>query len=259
MPNPGNDLHLYPPWMPLAIARGNIRGVSHENIFGHNPVIDTNTDPEDIWDKGGVWVEPTAPRIHQIVSTSSDDDGAPLGDGAQTVLIEGLDANFLPQEETIILNGQTNVPTASTYCMIHRMTVKSAGSGGGNAGIITATADTDSTVTAQINVGNNVTGMCIYQIPAGKTGYLVHFWAALDEGGGGTGHADAEIQDKEFGEVWRVHNFFGLVTTGTSHFNQRDHVYERFESKTIIKIHIVEVTASGTSISGGLEFILVDD
>ena len=50
------------------ISLGLVPGVSHINKFGRNSLIDAATVPEDIWDVGGVYVPPTAPRIHNLRS-----------------------------------------------------------------------------------------------------------------------------------------------------------------------------------------------
>lgn len=55
--------------------------ISYIDKFGRNPEIDTNTDPEDIWDGGGLWVPPTASRTHALTSSSVEDDGSVLSTG----------------------------------------------------------------------------------------------------------------------------------------------------------------------------------
>jgi hypothetical protein len=77
----------------LLIAAGLIRGLEHVNKFGRNPDIDTATDPEDIWDAGGLWVPPTAARVHNIASSSANDAGTLVSsgtatDGSTTTLID---------------------------------------------------------------------------------------------------------------------------------------------------------------------------
>ena len=175
-------LLTFSPNPALEIARGNVAGITIEHKFGRNPDIDTGTDPEDIWDAGGIWVAPTTARTHQI--TSSDVNDTSAGAGARTIRIFGLDSSFALQQEDLTLNGTSNVGTASTYAMIYRKLILTAGATGSNEGIITATADTDGTVTAQINIGNNQKGMAIYQIPAAKTVYLLNFCGSLAESGG---------------------------------------------------------------------------
>ncbi len=68
----------------LEVAKGNVAGHSAHRIYGRNPDIDTNSDPEDIWDLGGLHVQPTAPRIHDIVSTSAQDTGSIIASGTLT-------------------------------------------------------------------------------------------------------------------------------------------------------------------------------
>ena len=41
------------------VARGDDELYYTVNKFGRNSDIDTATDPEDIWDGGGLWVPPT--------------------------------------------------------------------------------------------------------------------------------------------------------------------------------------------------------
>ena len=159
------------------VAKGNVSGHSLINKFGRNTDIDTGTDPEDIWDQGGLHVPPNLARIHDIVSTDANDTSA--GTGARTIRVEGISSGWAAQAETITMNGTTNVPTTLTYHRIHRMYLLTAGSGEVNAGNITATAQTDATVTAQITASMGQTLMAIYTVPLNKTGYLTNIWGAI--------------------------------------------------------------------------------
>lgn len=230
--------------------------------FGRNISVGTTT--EDIWDGGGVWVPPTQARIHDIVSTSGSDDGSPLGIGAHTIKISGLDANFKLQSENLTLNGTANVPTVNTYIMIHRMKITAAGSTGSNVGTITATAQVDGTVTAQINPTNNQTLMAIYQIPAGKIGYMKSYFANMNRTGV-SANVDLCLCSKPFGEVYQVKHNRGLMAAGSSSFQ---HIFDPsygsdrgsndpFGEKAIIKINAVS-SVSGTDVSAGFDLKLVD-
>lgn len=249
----------------LELARGNIAGLAHINKFGRNPDIDTaaaNTIGRDIWD-GGIaggadWAAPTTARTHQIVSTDADDDGDPAGDGAQTVKIFGLDASYALQEETVTLNGTDNVATENTYTMIYRMIVIAAGSIGYNAGTITATADSDGTVTAQIAPVNNQTLMAIYMVPAAKKAYMTSFYGSLAKAGGATKLVDLFLVSKAFGEVWRVRHSEDLTSDGVP---SKQHVfapYKPFAAKELIILK-ANPSADAQDVSGGFDLILVDD
>ena len=72
----------------FSVSEGLTPGYSRLNKFGRNPDIGTATDPEDVWDAGGVWVKPTQARIHDIASTSGNDAAA--GSGALTIRVYGL-------------------------------------------------------------------------------------------------------------------------------------------------------------------------
>lgn len=162
----------------LEVARGNVTGMTALNKFGSNSDIDTGT--EDVWTGGGTWVAPTTARVHDIVSSSASDDGSPAGTGAQTITISGLDANWLEISEVVTMNGTTNVATANSYIIIYRMQVTTAGSSGTNVGTITATAQTDATVTASINATLGQTLMAIWQVPANKSLYITKYYASCD-------------------------------------------------------------------------------
>ncbi len=153
------------------------------NKFGFTDNADSGVDT-DVWDgaaNGSVtWVAPTAARIHDIVSTSASDDGAPVGAGARTIQVYGLtDWDTAEVSEVITLNGTTNVPTANSYVIIHRMKVLTKGATNVNVGNISATAQTDGTVTAYILAGEGQTQMAVYGIPTGSKLVVFDYYASV--------------------------------------------------------------------------------
>ena len=252
----------------LAIARGNVSGITHINKFGRNPDIDPAASStavnigRTIWD-GGIagavnWLAPTAARIHQIVSTDADDDGAPGGAGARTVRVYGLDANFALQQEDVVLNGTSNVATVKTYTMIYRIIVLTAGATGYNEGAITATADSDGTVTAKITAQNNQTLMAVYQIPAATKGYMYHYYASLHKTGGAAKFADVFLLSMRDGGVWRIRDATDLASDGSTYLERNFDVPKVFEAKELIQI-VANPSADAQDISAGFDLILVDD
>jgi hypothetical protein len=162
--------------LALEVAKGNIPGHRSANIYGRNTNI--GTSEEDVWDGGGAWIAPTAPRVHQIASTSTDDDGVALGVGARTLEIFGLTTwDSTEVSEVITMRGTTNVPTANSYVIIHRMVVRQKGPTSPNVGLITATADTDLTVTAEISPDIGQTQMAVYGIPSTQTAFVTNIRA----------------------------------------------------------------------------------
>jgi hypothetical protein len=81
--------------------------------------------------------------------------------------------------EFVIMNGVVDVPTTKSYFRINRMHQHGSISTGYNIGTITATADVDSTITAQISIGNGQTEMAFQHVPIGSTGYLYGWDASI--------------------------------------------------------------------------------
>ena len=151
----------------LQVARNQIMGHSSFSVFGYN--ADVDTAEESVWPDGGTVPHPTTASVLDIVSTSTND--ADEGTGANTVFIEGLDGNYNVVSETVTLDGTTAVETVNEYLYINQFYVATVGSGGKNAGEITAKLST--TLYDLIATGYNQRTTAHYCVPAGYTGYLV--------------------------------------------------------------------------------------
>ncbi len=144
--------------------------------LGHNP--DISTAEEDLWEKGGIYVYPTAGMGMEVVSTgtdAADDDGAPLGTGIQQVEIHYLDDTWTPQTETLVMNGTTPVPTIATDIFriqgFHAILVGSGGSCAGATGIDLRHLD-DTPVYGHIANGDNSELQAIWTVPLGQTVFI---------------------------------------------------------------------------------------
>lgn len=141
-------------------ALGNREGATTWNKWGYNVDVDTGSS-ETIWSPGGTFVPLTSASTLSFVSTSTADITS-SGTGAQSIIVYGIDANRLSQTEVIQLNGVTPVVTTSTWLGINRLSIYLSGSGGVNAGKITATAVTGSTVQGEIPVGGGSSQQAIF-------------------------------------------------------------------------------------------------
>jgi len=332
----------------LAIAKGSFSGTSYINKFGRNPDIGTGTTPEDICDRGGLWVPPTAARIHGLESGDASDVGSTVSSGSATgggsttlsdtgadfvtagvaagdivlndtnydhstvttltattltlettyhtgdpshsgvgqsgfndgdsyrvvttissgaavIHIFGLDGNLNPQQEFIVTNGTTVVPTVNEYYRIYRMHVDGAKNRSyTNIGVITATSNVNSTVTAQINSGNGQTLMAIYTIPAGKTAYMTNFYAGINRlVGVTTASANIIIVEQPIATVngvgTRTKHFFSVAQNGTSNYSHSFMPYKKFLANTDIIMRVISVSDNNTDISGGFDLVLIDN
>jgi hypothetical protein len=238
---------------PYAISRGVVAAHTLVHKFGRNTDVDT-TASEDVWEAPTVlWVPPTTARLHDLVSTDANDTAA--GSGARTIRVFGLDAAGVLLEETVILNGVTPVATANTYTMIYRMLVLTGGTGGENAGTITATAQTDGTITAQINATVSQTNMAIYQIPASTVGYLVSWYFGIL--GGTNADVDFALMQKSpaADSVWLPVQIHGAQASGTSHVSHDIEYPIAFAAQTLLKVRAT-TTASNQDVMAGFDLVL---
>ena len=242
----------------LEIAKGNIAKHSLITKFGYNSTINTSTLPEDLWDTGGVFVSPTVARIHNITSSSTSDTSA--GIGARTILIRGIDGSYNAASETIIMNGTANVATVNSYVHIHLMQVLTGGSSAANVGTITATAQTDSTVTCSMTIGYNQSASSIYFVPTGYKAYVMRARARINNAIANSS-ATVQILNKPFGGVFQLKTQMGLNNAGSS-FVELDYTGSSpfiLQGKSIIKLSCLNVSNNSTSIEGEYDLILVQD
>lgn len=185
------------------------------------------------------------------------------GTGAAVAhIILGTEEDGTAHTEFIILNGTTNVATANSYFRITRMHIHGVGSNGSNVGIITATADTDATVTAQINANNGQTLMAFFHIPMGKTGYMTNVYASMNRS---TKIADAMADISIRTRLWgngadgNIVKGFSNVSINGGFFSRDFNPYSPISQGTDIWIRCESVTDNDTDISAGFDIILVDN
>lgn len=238
----------------LEIAKGNVSGHSLITKFGHNTDVDTGA-AEDVWSNGGLYVAPTAARVHNITSSSVNDTSA--GTGMRTVLIRGVDASYNAVSETITMNGTSNVATANSYLHIHLMQSQSAGSGGVNAGTITATAQTDATVTCSMVIGTGQSESSIYLVPTGYTAYIMMVRARMNNSTANSA-ATVSLFTIPFGLALQLKTSIGLNNTGSS-FIELDYSSSApfiVPAKSWIKMRCESVTNNNTDIQAEYDLIL---
>lgn len=153
----------------LDVSASKIPSAKTIDKFGFNKDIDTG-GYETIWSQGGLWSPLFTGEVLNIASDDVNDTSA--GTGARTVLVYGTDDNYNLVEETVILNGTSNVATVNAYTSVYRIAVITSGSGNINAGNITATAVTSATVQAHVPAGYGITQQMIFVVPAGYNAYI---------------------------------------------------------------------------------------
>lgn len=235
----------------LSVALGLQSGVTAVNKFGRNTDIDVGT--EDIWATGGTWAAPATASVVNIVSADAADDSA--GTGARTVSVTGLDSNYDEITETVTMDGLTPVATANGYWIIHRIIVLTAGSGGTNAGAITATSAAAGTpILITVLAGMGQTQCAIYQVPRNKTLLMLDIGASSTT----TGTVNVSIFAKPFGGVFNLKRNYSVNATGSSSVQHKFTPPLKFEQKTIVKL-TGTASSNNSDVSADWDGLLIDN
>ncbi len=156
----------------LEVAKGKVPGHSLIIVRGHNPSQTAASGDVDISEFGDLTYLSAAETM-SIVSTSTDDDGSPVGIGAQTLSIQGVDGTGAAIAETVTLNGTTPVVTALSYLRVNAMIVLAVGSSGWNVGDITATASVAATTQDEMDATESLSQSSHFTVPLAVTAYLL--------------------------------------------------------------------------------------
>jgi hypothetical protein len=243
----------------LQIARGQIAWHKPLFKFGNNPIVGNSL--ETIWAEGGLYSYLTAATVLKVSSSSTDDTSA--GTGARTVQLYGLDGDYNEINELVTLNGQTPVNTTQLFLRINRMIVRSAGSGGANAGVIyagtgTVTTGVPANVYASVNgiTGANQSLMALCTVPAGYTAYLLQY----DVSNGTTSQTPAVckliLAIRPHGEVFQSRDVKSL-TTGM-HVEEKFSLPIKITEKSDIEVRAISSSASVSfDISAAFEIVYI--
>lgn len=151
------------PWN-LQVARGLVTGVTGLSISGYSAAVGITYQPA--WEDGQYVYFPSAQAV-RVWSESASDTNV-------SVLVSGLDANYVQQTETVVVtNGPTGVLTTKQFLRVNSINLTQTPQ---NVGILHA-GSSDKTITlAYIGTADNLSAgrsqMTVYTVPAGYTFYL---------------------------------------------------------------------------------------
>ncbi len=243
----------------LQIARGQIAWHNPLFKFGNNTTVGNSL--ETIWAEGGLYSYLTAATVLKVSSSSTDDTSA--GTGARTVQLYGLDGDYNEINELVTLNGRTAVNTTQSFLRINRMIVRSAGSGGANAGVIyagtgTVTTGVPANVYASVNgvTGANQSLMALWTVPAGYTAYILQY----DVSNGTTSNTPAVckliLAVRPYGEVFQSKDVKSL-TTGM-HVEETFSLPQKITEKSDIEVRAISSSNSVSfDISAAFEIVYI--
>lgn len=148
------------PWN-LQVARGLVTGVTSLNVSGYNADIGTTYVP--LWHGNTTYTYFNSATQLTVWSDSASDTNV-------SVLISGLDADYLPITETITLtNGLTGVVTTKSFLRVNTMALTRLPM---NVGVIHCGNNGKTVILCAIEAGAGRSQQTIYTVPAGYTFYL---------------------------------------------------------------------------------------
>jgi hypothetical protein len=245
----------------LDAAGGSYNDCMTVNKFGAAP-DGVQTTATDIWSRADsaatqqVWLAPTAARVHAIVSNSVADTG-------YNVRVYGLTSwSSKETSELVALDGTNPVNTINSYVIIHRMKIIPTAAKVTNAGVITATAATDGTITALILTGDGQTEMAIYGVPSVQTVFITRWSASINKATGAAAWCDFQLRVNENPNVQTTgylrKNDISLISTASSGVDKVFQLPIKVSGPCVIK---VQATASVNDMDAksAFDLLLIDN
>jgi len=236
----------------LDISMGVKLGYSWVNKFGQNTAV-ASGGTEEIWDGSTTYTWPTSATITHV--RAAVDSATTQG---QVVEVQGLDASYVLRIQNATLDGAdstTEVALSPPLIRVFRMKVLD---GTASDQDIQAGPTGFASQQAIITAGNNQTLMAIYTIPAGKTGYLVTWYAAINPA---TNQDPTSMpirvwaRDNTNGYAPQIKHIHGITTGHVQHFYKP---YQKYQEKTDIWMTAAPV-GKAADVSAGFDIILVEN
>jgi hypothetical protein len=190
---------------------GHVDDVTIIDKFGFNPDLDNGTE-ETIWAFGGDLEYSTSDDIDTVSSSSASDTG--------TLTISGITKAGVLTEQTVTMNGQTQVTLTTPLYRVNRMIYSHTADNVGNLycyvnGSATAgVPDTSGDVRAYIGAGDGQTQLSVYTTPANATSFIRDLWFSL--GSKTSGGFDVVLRVRPDGGAWLTKFKGGVSFNGGS-------------------------------------------
>lgn len=243
-----------------AVSLRLIPGVTHASLAAEVDDVDTGDPPITVWSGPGLYPWQAAAYSLEVLSSDANDTSA--GSGMQTLVVIGLDENWLEQIEVVSMNGVTPVAVPGQWLRINRMVGATAGATLTNEGVITAQVASGGDVQAIILPEKSLAAQAVYTVPDGKSALFLSSLNDIIKGSGSGTQAEIGIYTRANDIVGRP--FIqgidqGLSSTGTSAIIQPVPVATLLPPKTDIEIRVLSVGSNGTSVGSAFSVILYDN
>lgn len=177
-------------WSASSNDTDTLPDVSYKVVFADSGNISAGAT-KDCWGASSDMDYPTSAEVLDIVSSSIQDDIG--GSGTDAVFIEGLDGDYSPISELVILDGTTTVNSTKSYVHVSEINcLNITTSGTTNAGNITITNTTSGQNLGYVNAGDSISEHGQLVVPAGYNAIMITIEASVFRTSG-TGVRRAEL------------------------------------------------------------------
>lgn len=184
----------------LKVSQKEVSGHDNVHKFGAVPTM-SNNNSGTVWDVNDTnypWASWDTAGTVNVPAVNVADNGVEL-------TIVGLDENYLPQTQTVVVSSSVLTPVQGTWKRIYRAYCTTAT----NVGDILI--QKDAVTVAKINAGKAQTLMAVYTVPANFTGYLLKGVCTC----GASADATGDMFVRYFGQSsFRVGHSFEVSGTG---------------------------------------------
>lgn len=234
---------------------GLIPNQTRVTALGHNPNIGAGA-AADVWEGGGNFPFLASAQTLEVVSTSAVDTAA--GTGTRTVLISGLDGNYVTISETVTLNGLTPVSTIRQYLRVNVFTTVTSGSDEVNGGDITLRVAGAGAVQSIARAGYGFGRSAIYTVPAGFTLFVKSMvFTIFSASGANTNIASFGIMQRSSVGNRRIPLEFQISST-TPYRHEAD-LGVILGQRTDFVLRVTTTGQANTNVTAAMEGILVNN
>ena len=238
-------------WTPMSVnSYDSILNQAKSNVhkFGSNSSVPNQVSietPVTVWDFQTDYNFPSdSGESLFIVSTDLNDIG-------QEITVVGLDENFSSKQQTINLNGDTNVSLDGSWSRVFRAYNSGSIELSGDISVLNGSGD----VYAYLMPENNQTLMALYTIPSENTGYLMKFHCSAQNTSSASINYTIHLKTREFGKVFRTRK---IISCSTNQSDEETLLFPlKLPAKTDIIFQIVGADGNGGAVNADFDIALL--
>lgn len=220
----------------LEVARGEVQRATGLNRWGFIPTVSSNY--ETVWELGGTYSYPASAAAQTVTSSAAGTDA-----GAE-ITITGLDTDYKPLVETVILNASGVAVTTGEFLRINESRVTNGQTLTGNV-----TVGVGAAVYSYISAEFGKSLSSVYTVPAGYKAYILSGKITIAK----QKEVLAKLMVRPLGGIFTAE---GIVGTSGAPYHKDWIIPIALEPRTDIEVRAK--AGATTEITTGFEILLVE-